>query len=108
MAKTVQIGSEAWGADLQAFRDAISSITGDRDAIKKEFGEITSLLQSLGDGWTGPGGLAFSEGIDPLSSAGNQMISVISDVISRLRYAHYCRPGILQLESVAGGSGIRG
>src|ERR1700739_1912763 len=26
----------------------------------------------------------------------------------RARYAHYCRPGVLQLESVAGGSGIRG
>jgi uncharacterized protein YukE len=84
MAKTVQIGSEEWAADLQAFRDAIGSITSDRDAISGDFNEIISLLQSLGDSWKGPAGLAFSEGIEPLSGAGNQMINVISDVISRL------------------------
>jgi uncharacterized protein YukE len=84
MAQTVQIGSEAWAADLQAFRDAIGSITSDRDAIKGDFDQIISLLQTLGDSWKGPGGLAFSEGIDPLSNAGNQMIDVIGDVISRL------------------------
>lgn len=39
--------------------------------IKGNFGEVISLLQSLGGSRKGPGGLAFSGGIDPLSSAGN-------------------------------------
>jgi uncharacterized protein YukE len=84
MAKEVQVGSQAWAADLQQFRDAISSIGSDKRAIKGDFDQLISALKSLDDGWKGPGGLAFSEGIEPLSNAGNQMIDVIGDVITRL------------------------
>jgi uncharacterized protein YukE len=84
MTKSVEIGSQAWAADLQQFRDAISSIASDKEAIQQDFNELISALQSLDESWNGPGELSFGEGIGPLSSAGNQMIDVIGDVITRL------------------------
>jgi uncharacterized protein YukE len=84
MTKSVEIGSSAWAADLQQFRDAISSISSDKEAIQQDFNKLIAALQSLDESWKGPGGLYFSEGIKPLSNAGNQMINVIGDVITRL------------------------
>jgi len=80
----VVIGSRAWAADLQQFRDAISSIASEKQAVQDDFDEIISLLNSLQANWDGPAGWAFAAGPGPLASAGQQMIDVITDVIKRL------------------------
>ena len=84
MSNTVTIGSTEWAADLQQFRDAISSITSDKKVIQSDFDEIISLLNTLQSNWIGLAGWAFAGACDPLTAAGQQMVDVITEVIKRL------------------------
>jgi WXG100 family type VII secretion target len=91
MAGTVVVGSQQFQVDLQQFTDAIGTVTADRNTIADDFGQIKSALNNLGSSWQSPAGGTYDTLQTSLTSATQQMISVLDDIISRMNttYQNY-------------------
>jgi WXG100 family type VII secretion target len=88
MAGTVYVGSQEFQVDLEQFSAAIAAVTANKNAIEDDFSQIQSALDNLGDTWQSPAGDTYGSLQGSLTSAAQQMLSVLNEIISR------CRPAL--------------
>jgi WXG100 family type VII secretion target len=84
MPGTVYAGSQEFQVDLEQFTAAIAAVTADKNAIEDDFSRIQSALDHLGDTWQSPAGDTYDSLQGSLTSAVQQMISVLNEIISRM------------------------
>jgi WXG100 family type VII secretion target len=84
MSGTVYVGSEEFKVDLQQYTDATAKVTADKNTIEDDFSQIKAALDDLGSTWESPAGDTYDNLQSSLTSATQQMISVLDDIISRM------------------------
>ena len=96
MSGTVYVGSHEFQVDLEQFQEAIAAVTADKNAIEDDFSQIQSALSSLGDTWQSPAGDTYDNLKGSLTSATQQMLSVLNDIISRMNATYQTYENIEQ------------
>jgi uncharacterized protein YukE len=79
------IGSPEFEADLEQFRNTISSVESRKSDIEDLFGQMMALLSGLFDSWTGPAGIGLQFNLPPLQDAGKNAVNVIGDTITAMK-----------------------
>src|SRR5260370_13694098 len=74
--------------DLAALSEAISKMSGERDAMQGGIESLRSTFTNVEDHWQSPAGSSFVPLTTNFNSVTDQLMAVLDDAISRMRTAY--------------------
>jgi uncharacterized protein YukE len=84
MADTVYIGTPEFAADLQAFSDAIGTVSADRDAVSSDIQQIKAQFATVETFWAGPAEQSFAAFTDTLNTSTQTLLDLLDELVSRM------------------------